>query len=175
MSDNISTLESGCDEYVGRTLIVEPQNGYGWRHPPTGPFGTHGVPPPFRLMVQRVYSYKNERRGVVARVAEAGFAYDGFWLVSMTRHVGVWNFAERPAMYNLLLCPEEPLQGQEEDSPMYGKTWPVWHLRGEPHVSGFGRIAESLEACAAYDAKLKAQQGDSLFHFAGTIVPKRDG
>jgi hypothetical protein len=123
--------------------------------------------------VERVYAYKSERRGVVARVTEPGFLYDGFWLVSMTRHVGIWNFTDRPATYNLLLCPEEPIEGKEEDSPEYGKLWPVWHLRGKPQASGFGRIAESLHCCADYDARrdaeAKRQGNESVFRYAGTI------
>jgi hypothetical protein len=108
-----------------------------------------------------VYSYKGERRGVVARVTEPGFVYDGFWLVSMTRHLGVWNFTDRPATYNLLRCPEEPVEGKEVDLPKYGKLWPVWRLRGQPQASGFGRIAESLQYCAEYDARrdAEAEQG----------------
>lgn len=175
MKDNLSTLEAACDEYLGRTLIVEPHYGYGWSHPPSGPFGDHGVPTPFHLRVERVYSYKGERRGVVARVTEPGFVYDGFWLVSMTRHVGVWNFTDRPATYNLLLCPEEPVEGKEEDSPEYGKLWPVWHLRGQPRANGFGRIAESLQCCAEYEGQdAEAEQGATgdggrVFRFAGTV------
>ena len=46
MSENVSTLEAGCDQYVGRTLIVEPHYGYGWYHPPGGPFGDPRVPIP---------------------------------------------------------------------------------------------------------------------------------
>jgi hypothetical protein len=160
MEDRCSTLEDACEQYVGRTLIVEPYYGYGWVHPPGGPFGDHGTPTPFRLRVERVYLYKGQRRGLLARVTEPGFVYDSFWLVSMTRHLGVWNFTDRPAAYNLLLCPEEPVEGQEEDSPEYGKLWPVWHLRGQPHASGFGRIAESLGCCAAYDARREAEARD---------------
>jgi hypothetical protein len=127
-----------------------------------------------------VCSYKGERRGVLARVTEAGFAYDGFWLVSMTRHLGVWNFTDRPATYNLLLCPEEPVEGKEEDSPEFGKLWPVWHLRGQPQASGFGRIAESLQRRADYDAKRDAEaqkgaaaDGGNVFRFAGTVRLER--
>jgi hypothetical protein len=180
VTDDVSTLEAACDDYVGRTLIVEPHYGYGWYHPPGGPFGDHGVPTPFHLRVERVYSYKGERRGVLARVAEPGFVYDGFWLVSMTRHIGVWNFTDRPATYNLLLCPEEPVEGQAADSPEYGKLWPIWHLRGQPQASGFGRIAESLQCCADYDARQNADAehgdaaaGDSVFRFLGTVRLER--
>jgi hypothetical protein len=173
VTENVSTLEAGCEKYVGRTLIVEPHYGHGWHHPPGGPFGDHGVPTPFHLCVERAYAYKGERRGVVARVTEPGFLYEGFWLVSMTRHVGVWNFTDRPATYNMLLCPEEPVEGKEEDFPEYGKLWPVWHLQGKPQASGFGRIAESLQCCADYDARFDAEakrQGhDSVFRFAGTV------
>ena len=88
----------------------------------------------------------------------------------MTRHLGVWNFTDRPAAYNLLLCPEEPAEGKEEDSPEYGKLWPVWHLRGQPQASGFGRIAESLACCAADDALREAarQQQTQADRFATT-------
>jgi hypothetical protein len=176
MPENVSTLQAGCERYVGRTLIVEPHYGYGWAHPPGGPFGDHGTPPPFHVRVGRVYSYLGERRGILARVTEPGFVSDGFWLVSMTRHLGEWNFTDRPANYNLLLCPDEPAEGKPEDAPEYGKLWPVWHLRGHPQASGFGRIAESLQWCADYDAKrdAEAEQGISAdggrtFRFVGTI------
>jgi hypothetical protein len=117
-----------------------------------------------------------ERRGIVARVTEPGFVYDEFWLVSMTRHLGVWNFIDRPATYNLLLCPEEPVEGKQEDAPDHGKLWPVWHLQGQPQVSGFGRIAESLQACAEYDARQDKQargdnsaDGGPMFRRAGIL------
>jgi hypothetical protein len=42
--------------------------------------------------------------GWLARITEPGFLYNGFWLVSMTRHLGVWNFTDRPATYNFPLC-----------------------------------------------------------------------
>ena len=181
-----STLEVACDHYIGRKLVVEPHYGYGWVHQEGNPFAkTQGVPPPFHLRIVRIYTYNEERRGVLARITEPHFLYDGFWLVSMTRHQGLWNFTDRPANYNLLLCPEEPLEGKPEDSPDYGKLWPVWHLRGYPHASGFGRIAESLQWCADFDAKrdAKARQqaeqdaandGGSDVRFLGTIVSERN-
>jgi len=178
VAENVSTLESSCDKYVGHTLIVVPHYGHGWYHPHGSPFGDHGVPTPFHLHVERVYVYKGERRGVVAKVTETGFAYDGFWLVSMTRHVGEWNFTDRPATYNVLLCPDEPIEGKEEDLPGYGKLWPVWHLQGQPQASGFGRIAESMECFADYDARCDAEakrQGqDSVFRYAGTVRLSRN-
>jgi hypothetical protein len=114
------------------------------------PFSDYsGVPPSFHLQVVRVYSYKGERRGVLARITEPGLLYNGFWLVSMTRHLGAWNFTDRPAAYNLHLCPEEPVEGKPEDSPDYAELWPIWHLQGSSQASGFGPVAESLECCAA--------------------------
>lgn len=176
VTQSVLTLEESCEDYVGRTLIVEPHSGYGWRHPNGGPFGEHGVPTPFHTRIERVYSYKGERRGVLARVNEAGFVYDGYWLVSMNRHLGEWNFTDRPAHYNLLICPEEPVEGKEEDSPEFGELWPVWHLRGQPQASGFGRIAESLQCCADYDAQRDtearhgSQSADSpSFRYVGTV------
>jgi hypothetical protein len=159
-----STLEDACEQYVGCTLVAEPHYGFDWYHPPGGPFGDHGAPTPFHLRVERLYSYMGERRGMVARVTESGFVYDGFWLVGMTRHLGVWNFANRPATYNLLLCPDEPAEGKPEDRPESSHLWPVWHLRGQPQASGFGRIAESLECCAAYDAHREAEWREQQRH-----------
>jgi len=173
MAESVSALEAACEEYAGRTLIVEPLYGYGWCHPPGGPFGDHGTPTPFHIRVERLYTYKGERRGVLARVTEPGFVYDGFWLVSMTRHLGEWNFTDRPANYNFLLCPEEPVEGKEEDSPEYGKLWPVWQLKGHPHASGFGRIAETLECCADYDAKRQSTDVRGDFRYVGTLRTSR--
>lgn len=82
-------------------------------------------------------------------VAEPGFQYDRFWIVTMTRHQGTWNFTDRPGMCNVLLCPEEPLQGKPENAPGSGHLWPVWELRGSPHASGFGVVAESEELAQA--------------------------
>lgn len=180
MAEKISTLERVCEEYVGRTLIVEPYYGHGWYHPSGGPFGDHEIPPPFHFRIERLYSYKGEGRGVLAHVTEPGFVYHGFWLVSMTRHLGKWNFTDRPANYNLLLCPEEPIEGNEQDSPEYGQLWPVWHLRGQPQASGFGRIAESLQCCGDYEARLDTEgeeialtDGGRVFRFAGTVRLER--
>ena len=42
-----STLEAACDQYIGRTLVVEPHNGWGWVHQQGQPFAeSQGVPPP---------------------------------------------------------------------------------------------------------------------------------
>lgn len=178
MSENVSTLEATCDQYVGRTLIVEPHYGHGWYHPSGGPFGDHGVPTPFHLRVERVYSYKDERRGVLARVTEPGFVYDGFWLVSMTRHIGVWNFTDRPATYNLLLCPEEPVEGKEEDSPEYGKLWPVWHCEANRRLQGSdgspSRCSVAPDFDARRDAEAKQQGNESVFRYAGTVRLSRN-
>ena len=174
-----STLEDACDQYAGRTLIVQPHSGYGWVHQEGKPFMENGgVPTPFRLNVLRIYLYKGERRGVLARITEPGFLYDGYWLVSMTRHKGIWNFTDRPATYNLLICPEEPVEGKVEDSLDQSELWPVWHLQGYPHVSGFGRIAETLQWCADYDAKREEEAtqqggGNEVFRFMGTLVLRR--
>lgn len=173
MPDRVSTLEAACEQYVGRALFVEPHYGFGWVHPPGSPFG-HGATPPFRVRVERVYSYQSQRRGIVARVTEPGFVYDGFWLVSTTRHLGVWNFTDRPATYNLLLCPEEPAEGKPEDRPEYSHLWPVWHLRGQPQASGFARIAESLECCSAYDARREAEARNDRAQFEEALKQVAD-
>jgi hypothetical protein len=185
-----STLEDGCGQYAGRTLVVEPDRAHGWVHQvlvvepycgygwhlATNPFAVAGgLPPPFRLFVARVYTYKGERRGVLARVAEPGFLYDGYWLVSMTRDVGVWNFTDRPAAYNLLLCPEEPVEGKPEDAPLCGKLWPIWHLRGRPHTLGCGRIAESLQRFAGYDLRQQTQARERSGPADPAAAPERAG
>src|SRR5262249_25716647 len=137
--------------------------------------GAGGPRPPFRLCVARVYTYKGERRGVLARVTEPGFLYDRYWLVSMTRDGGVWNFTDRPAAYNLLLCPEEPVEGKPEDAPLCAKLWPIWHLRGRPHTLGCGRIAESLQRCADYDARQQAQARQRSGPAEPPAAPDRGG
>ena len=72
-----STLDDACDQYVGRTLVVEPQYGWGWVHQEGEPFAENrGVPPSFHLRVLRVYKYRGERRGVLARITEPGFLYE---------------------------------------------------------------------------------------------------
>ena len=91
-----STLEDACARYVGRVLSVQPQNGHGWFHQgEEASTERRRVPPPFHVRVVRVYTYLGERRGVLGRVVEPGFKYDGFWLVSVTRHKGTWNFTDR--------------------------------------------------------------------------------
>ena len=158
MTDNVSTLESGlrrvCRPYADRRSALRLRVGFIRR---AVPGVTTGLRPRFPFASSGCTPTRGARRGVVARVVEPGFVYDGFWLVSMTRHLGVWNFTDRPAAYNLLLCPEQPVEGREEDSPEYGRFWPVWHLRGQPQASGFGRIAETLQCCVEYDARLIAE------------------
>ena len=63
-----------------------------------------------------IVSIKDERRGVLACVTESGFVYDGFCQVGMARYLGVWNHTDRPATYNLSLCPDESVRSTEEDS-----------------------------------------------------------
>jgi hypothetical protein len=105
-------------------------------------------------------------------------------MLSRGSAIRVWNFTERPANYNLLLCPEEPIEGKPEDSADYGRLWPVWHLQGHRHASGFGRIADSLQWCADDDAKRDAEakhqaeqgapaDGGRDFRFLGNIVSQR--
>lgn len=145
-ADQRTELAQECDASIGRVLTVQPIYGYGWYHEAkAGGPKAYEVPEPFHVRVQRIYTYLGERRGIVGRITEPDFIYDEFWLVSMTRHVGIWNFTDRPAQSNLLICPDTPLEGAVEDAPAFGEQWPVWQLRGHPQASGFG-IITGLEA-----------------------------
>ena len=142
---DVSALEESCERYAGRTLVVEPVDGHGWTHEARNSFADNwGVPPPFHVRVLRLYRYRGFLRGVVARISEPGFLYDGFWLVSETRYLGVYNFTSRWSLHNLLICPEEPVENRSIESSEHVKTWPVTDPRGYPQTTGYGSIAESL-------------------------------
>jgi hypothetical protein len=137
-----SELEESCERYAGRTLVVEPLYGHGWRHEAGNPFADNwGVPPPFHVRVLRLYRYRGDLRGIVARISEPGFMYDGFWLVSVTRYQGTYNFTSRWTLHDLLICPEEPIEDRSDEF----RTWPVTDPRGYPKTTGCGSIAESLK------------------------------
>ena len=69
----------------------------------------------------------------------------------MTRHCGRYDFNERPAVVNIGLCPQEPVQGMDSDDPERSRFWPIWHLRGSSTFGGFGVIAASEVECENHE------------------------
>lgn len=137
--DFVSALSEECDRHVGTVLRVHPDYGYGWTHPDGSPFASHEAPQPFEIHVDEIYEYDGQRRGLVGRVTRESFYYDRFWIVSMTRHQGAWNFTTTPGKHNILLCTERPVLESPDRSAEF-KLWPRWTLRGDRQASGFGSI-----------------------------------
>jgi hypothetical protein len=104
------------------------------------------VPPPFHVRVVHLFRLEGELRGVVGRITEPSFLYDELSLVGTTRLVGIWNFTDRPAVYNLEVWSEAPTEGDLEDRSEHANLGSMGFLRGHPHAYGFGQIAESAEA-----------------------------
>jgi hypothetical protein len=120
-------LDDSALPYVGRTFDVQPFYGWGWQ----GNVEEPGPPAEFSMRLVRLWSTQGERRGGVGRVEHSGHSFDAFWVVFSTRHVGTFNFTDKPAHYNISISPNEPV-----DAP---SGWPF--MAGHPpHMSGYAYI-----------------------------------
>ena len=151
-----SGLEPTCDRYFGEPVHVRPVYGHGWTHKGHGAYpGYPGVPDSFRVRVEDFYPFRNNpRRGFFATVDEPGHPFDGFGMICCTRHQGTFNFTDRPAMYNLLVCPGVPRLADLSD-PNCTEHWPVFYPSGDVFSYGFADIAESADHLAKWEAELR--------------------
>jgi hypothetical protein len=120
-------LDDSVLPYVGRMFEVRPIYGWGWE----GNVEQPAPPTEFAMRLLRLWSVQGERRGGVGQVEQQGHPFDGFWVVFSTRHVGTFNFEDKPAHYNIAISPNAPVdQG----------GWPS--MAGTPpHVAGYAQMA----------------------------------
>lgn len=113
-SDN--GLVQGSERYIGQLLLVRPIYGWGWGE--SYMEGTKkkersiDVPSPFHVRVERLWSFQDVRRGVVARVEEPNCSFNGYWVTLSTRHEGSYRFDE-VNHYNITLDADEPKDGKD--------------------------------------------------------------
>ncbi len=142
-----STLDTASERLLGGIVYVKTVNGHGWNHHGHDHYpGYPGVPAPFHVRIDQFFSYRmNSRRGFLGTIAEVGHPFDGFGMICCTRHVGQFNFIDRIARYNLLVCPGVPRLGEPTD-PNCTVHWPAFYPTGEVYSYGFADIAESIES-----------------------------
>jgi hypothetical protein len=120
-------LDDSALLYIGQILEVRPIYGWGWTRNVEEP----APPSKFWIRLSRLWSYQGERRGGVGQVQQPHHPFDGFWVVFSTRHAGTFNFADRPAHYNVTIGPNVPVDHS---------GWPSM-TGDDPHVTGFAEIS----------------------------------
>ena len=125
-------LDDSVLPYVGRMLEVRPFYGWGWN----GNVEEPAPPAEFMMRLVRLWSTQGERRGGVGRVEQPGHPFDGFWVVFSTRHVGTFDFADKPAHYNMSISPNVPVDRDD--------GWPAMD-GAPPHVAGYAQIEPRID------------------------------
>ena len=127
----VSKFDDSVLKYVGEPLKFETQHGHGWVRTESW----NDVPGPFVARLIRLYEYRGNRRGGVAKVEQPGHRCDGLWVMFATRHVGVFNFTDHPAHCNVALFRAEPPKPVDDGS--------FWVMKGDMpglKMAGFAEI-----------------------------------
>jgi hypothetical protein len=120
-------------------IAVRPIYGWGWKRLDAPeilvPIEIDGVPFPFHYRIKDFFYFKNELRGAVGNIEEAGHIYDTLFVVFYTRVNGTYNFTD-----NLPYC---DLQVGSILPTLKGE----WHefTSGSPIVNGYCFVGESLK------------------------------
>jgi len=141
-------LDEICLSYLEKLIIIKPVYGWGWTRIDAPeipvPSEINGVPYPFHCRIKDFFRFKNELRGSVGSIEEAGCIYHGLWIIFYTRTVGVFNFTGDLPYCNLQIGSQIPdLPGE----------WPEFTF-GRPIINGYAFVGESLKHVEEFDAKL---------------------
>jgi hypothetical protein len=128
------------NDFVGKTVIINPQYGWGWsqlndEHQAIAvDFQRIHDAGPFRVRVKSFFSFNEEIRGFTGQVEEPGHVFDQQWSVCATRAAGEFNFSDRLCRnYEIQLGPIEP---EHSDSPKC--------QRGSPIYNGYASVTSSI-------------------------------
>jgi len=83
----------------------------------------------FELSLESLWSWRNELRGGIGKVATQGHRAQGWWVMFSTRHSGVFDFDTTVGIYNLSLGGAKPEPNCD--------GWPLFE---EHYCSGYGEI-----------------------------------
>jgi hypothetical protein len=132
-------LDESCLSYLGRVIAVRPVYGWGWSRLDAPeihvPNEIDGVPRPFHCRIKDFFYFKNELRGAVGNIEEAGHIYDDLWITFYTRVIGTHNFTDKLPYCNIEIGPDKPVIIEE----WYNFT------TGEPIVNGYCFVGETLK------------------------------
>jgi len=124
----------GAESYVGRTLLMRPQYGYGWVQQDlegTDKYAAIEIPESFHITIDRFFSYNGSPVGGIGRVNEPGAVLDRTVVSFSCRHVGSWNFTTNVGHFNVTI-------GQTERVSDNG-----WLLAvGPPGLIGYGQLVD---------------------------------
>ena len=90
-------LSQTCTTYAGRTLLIEPIYGHGWRRhgsTHTSDYPEVPVPAPFHVTVSRMFSVESDLIGGIGLIEEKGHELEGSLASFQSRHLGEHNFRD---------------------------------------------------------------------------------
>ena len=117
-------LDDTCEDFVEKLLKVNPVYGWGWGGNKEEPV----PPPPFEIVLDRLWWMDGKRRGGVGTIRTSGHRYDGWVVIFSTRHVGEFNFSDKVGHYNITITNCKII---EKDG------WPVAESKVEGACYGF--------------------------------------
>ena len=135
-------LANSCTEFRGRTLVVKPLHGWGWRRDdrPLGPeeFAPIDAAGIVTFRVSDFLEWHDELRHLIGRVESKHYLFASLWITCAVMQTGTFDFHERLCMrYDLSFGPLPP-EGE----------WPL--AGGIPRWEGYGLVAESEQIIDEY-------------------------
>jgi hypothetical protein len=139
-------LADSCTQFRGRTLVVKPLYGWGWRcdDRPLGPeqFGPIDAAGIVRFCASDFLEWHDELRHLIGRVESQDDLFGSSWITCAVMQTGTFDFCERLCMrYDLSFGPLAP-EGE----------WPL--AGGSSRWEGYGVVAESEQIINEYFSRL---------------------
>jgi len=135
----VSLPESSRD-YEGQLLCFRPFFGWGWSRLDAGgswaslDYTEVDRAGDFHIRVHRFFTFRQERRGIVGRVEQAGHLFDGLWAAAWTMIVGDYDLTVNLCgRWDIQLGPSEPC----------GDDWPAEPLAGPAYFGNGGTLGAS--------------------------------
>jgi hypothetical protein len=141
--------------FLGELVYAWPFYGWGWDGvSDKDPFD---IPAPFHMRVTRFWDHLGERRGGIGYVEEPSHAYNGYWVVLSTRHVGVFNFTTAIDDYNISMAPREPTF-TDEGWPNFGFGKANSHPRGYCSIAATQKLFHEHQAAKLAEADRRRKE-----------------
>lgn len=119
---------------LDQLLEIRPVYGWGWsRMDVRKPLDFYDIDAagPLRARLTRLWEWRDELRGGIARVEHPGHPYNGYWVVFWTMSVGTWELSGGPPpRIDVDIGPDEP---------QFTDDWPSIDT-GTPRIRGYVSI-----------------------------------